>query len=266
MRRSQDFPRFCATIAPFMAQTSRKERSDAFGGEFLATHGLALLCVAVFALAMALDKRLPIFPERGFGLPFRSSTLLRLGVLIPRLVPEEPWRLLSAVFLHYNLLHIGLNLYGLVTLGRTIEARFGPARAVLVFVLAGLGGFVVSYFWTDDGTCGASGGVFGQLGAVIGVLVARRLPGWKDLLFQNLAYAVLMGFMFRVNNAAHLGGFVIGFGLGYGFDKERIRPATNRLWSALAGLAVLASIASVVLSTRSPYPRIVREQELRYED
>ena len=123
-----------------MAQTPRQSRSDTFGGEFLATHGLALLCVAVFALAVALDQRLPIVPERHIGAPFRSSTLLRLGVLVPALVPAEPWRLLSAVFLHYNLLHIGLNLYGLVVLGRTIEARFGPARAVLVFVLTGLGG------------------------------------------------------------------------------------------------------------------------------
>jgi rhomboid protease GluP len=249
-----------------MAQTPRPSRSELSGGEFLATHGLALFCVVVFALAVALDGRLPIAPEGGFGLPFRNSTLLRLGVLVPRLVPAEPWRLLSAVFLHYNALHIGLNMYGLVLLGRAIEARFGPARAILIFVLAGLGGFVVSYFWTDAGTCGASGGVFGQLGAEIGVLVARRLPNWKDLLFQNLVYAVLMGFLFQVNNAAHLGGFVIGFGLGYGFDKERLRPATNRLWSALAGVAVLASIASVVLSTRSPYPRFVREQELQHEE
>jgi membrane associated rhomboid family serine protease len=249
-----------------MAQTPSRSRSDAFGGEFLATHAIAIACLLVFALAVALDKRLPIFPERNFGLPFRTSTLLRLGVLVPALVPSEPWRLLSAVFLHYNALHIAMNLYGLVALGRTLEARFGPARSLLIFVGAGLGGFVVSYFWTDAGTAGASGGVFGQLGAVIGVLVARRLPGWKDLLFQNLAYALLMGFMFRVNNAAHLGGFVVGFGLGYALDKERVRPVTNQVFNALAGLAALASVASVALCTTSPYPKFVRQQELRQGD
>lgn len=249
-----------------MSHPPLRARPQALGGEFLATHGLALFCLLVFAMAMALDKNLPIFPERGWGHPFRTSTLLRLGVLLPALVPSEPWRLLSAVFLHYNVLHIAMNLYGLVSLGRTIEARFGAARALLIFVAAGLGGFVVSYFWSNDGTCGASGGVFGQLGAVIGILVARRLPGWKDLLFQNLFYAVLMGFMFRVNNAAHLGGFVIGFALGYALDKERPRPATNRVVGVLAGISVLASVASVALSTASPYPKYVREQELRYED
>lgn len=249
-----------------MAEPPPRSRSDTSGGEFLATHAIALLCLLVFAMAVALDKRLPIFPERGFGLAFRTSTLLRLGVLLPALVPSEPWRLLSAVFLHYNALHIALNLYGLVALGHTLEARFGAARSLLVFVCSGLIGFVVSYFWTDAGTAGASGGVFGQLGAVIGVLVARRQSGWKDLLFQNLAYALLMSFMFQVNNAAHLGGFVTGFGLGYCLDKERIRPATNRLFGALAGLAALVSVASIALSTRSPYPQIVREQELRYED
>ena len=52
----------------------------------------------------------------------------------------------------------------------------------------------------------------------------------------------------------------------YALDKERPRPATNRVVNVLAGISVLASVASVALSTVSPYPKYVREQELRYED
>jgi hypothetical protein len=75
-----------------------------------------------------------------------------------------------------------------------------------------------------------------------------------------------MGFVFRVNTAAHLGGFVIGFALGYAFDKERIRPAMTRLFTVLAVLGALASVASLLLCMRSPYASMAREQELRHED
>lgn len=257
---------------PHSARIRRRVRSsgfaDLFGTEFLATHGLVIFCLVVFAFAVALDKNLPVFPERDWGKQFRVSTLLRLGFIHGAVLPAEPWRLLSAVFLHFNVLHLGLNLWGLVSLGRSIEARFGAARALLVFLAAGVGGFVASTWWygATQMTCGASGGVFGQLGAVMGILVARRLPGWKDMLWQNLAYAVLMGFVFRVNTAAHLGGFVIGFALGYGLDKQRIRPAITRVFMVLAVLGALASVVSVLLCMRSPYASIAREQELRYED
>jgi hypothetical protein len=72
--------------------------------------------------------------------------------------------------------------------------------------------------------------------------------------------------MFRVNNAAHLGGFVIGFGVGYWFEKQRIRPLLMRAFQVLAVLGALASVLSVVLCMRSPAARQERELELRYED
>jgi hypothetical protein len=134
-------------------------------------------------------------------------------------------------------------------------------------------GFVISVAW--DGfsgyspTAGASGGVFGQLGGVIGILLARRLPDWKALLWQNLLYAVALGFMVRVNNAAHLGGLVVGFAGGYLFEKERaylaakepVRLLTTRVFGVLAVLGVLASVASVALSIESTSTRLVRERE-----
>jgi membrane associated rhomboid family serine protease len=235
-------------------------------GRWLVTRALVVFCLCVFALGMALDHRLPVAPETGWGAPFRASTLLRLGLLIPALVPEEPWRVLSAVFLHFSALHLLMNLWGLFALGRILEDRFGAARSLLVFGIAGIGGFVVSDFWygltSGIPTAGASGGIFGQLGALIGVELASRRPGWKDMLWQNVAYALVLGLVFRVNTAAHLGGFGLGFGLGYVFEKERVRTWTTRILSVLAVLFALASVASIVLCFRSPIANAIREREI----
>jgi rhomboid protease GluP len=232
-------------------------------GELPATKLLMGLCLLVFAAAVVVDRRLPI----GFSGPdaFRVSTLYRFGVLAPWIAEHEPWRVLSAVFLHFSALHLGMNLWGLFALGRVLETRFGQARSLLLFLLAGIAGFVVSVAW--DGftgyapTAGASGGVFGQLGGVIGILLARRLPGWKTLLWQNLVYAVVLGFLVRVNNAAHLGGLVVGLAGGYLLEKEPVRPLTTRVFGVLAVLGMLASVASVALSIESTATRMVRERE-----
>jgi len=229
---------------------------------FPATQAIALWCLLVYGLAFVTDHRI----ER-----FRGSTLLKLGVMTPRLVVDgqEWWRLLSAVFLHFNLLHLVMNLFGLVQLGGQLERRWGAARALCLFLLAGVGGFVVSCFWygveSRVPTAGASGGIFGQLGALIGLLIVQRVPEWKNLVLQNLAMAVVIGLVMNVNNAAHLGGFVLGFGLGYLFEKERVRPLTTRVLGVLAVCGVLASVGSLLLSAKSPVVAVQRLHELDEE-
>lgn len=243
--------------------------STLVGSELVATRGLVLLCIVVFGLAVATDGRFPIAPELGLGTRFRLSTWARFGALLPSAVRiDEPWRLLSAVFFHFSVLHIGFNMWGLVAFGRQLEERFGAARAIVLFIAAGVAGFVTSSLWYGPAgpwTAGASGGVFGQLGGIIGVIIARRHPGWKDILFQNLVYALIIGFMLRVNTAAHLGGFAMGGLLGFAFERERVRPITSRLLGVLAVLGIVASVGAVVLCMTSPVWREIRTMELLRE-
>lgn len=228
---------------------------------YLVSRGLSLACLAVFALAVLVDRRLPLLPELGLGEPFRRSTLLRFGALPSSLI--EPWRLLSAVFVHFSVLHVGLNLWALLGLGAPLEDRFGKARTFLIFVLTGVGGFVTSSFWYAHGiTAGASGGIFGFLGTQVGILITRRAPGWKDALIQQLAYAAILGLLMRVNTAAHLGGLAIGVGLGTLFERERVRPVSSLFLSGFALLALFAGVASIVLSASSPLWQIVRDYSL----
>lgn len=236
-------------------------------GQLVATRGITLVCLVVFGLGVAIDGRFPLAPELGVGRGFRVSTLLRLGALFTPLV--EPWRLLSAVFVHFSALHVGMNMWALLGFGRSLEERLGWARSFLIFVGAGVGGFVVSVWWYGDGqglTAGASGGVFGQLGAVIGIVMTRKLPGWKELLVQNLVYALVLGLVLRVNTAAHLGGFGVGLLLGIAFERERPRPFSTRAFGVLALLAAVSSVGSVLASMTSPAWQFVRERELSIQD
>ena len=238
------------------------------GGELLATRAVILACIIVFGLSMAADGTLPLAPEFGLGGRFRVSTWARFGALFPPLIGYAPWQLLSAVFFHFSVLHLAFNLMGVVAFGRDLEQRFGPARSLLLFLAAGVLGYAASIAWSGvhgSPTAGASGGVFGQLGGVIGVAIVRRQRGWKELLTQNLVLALVMAFFFRVNTVAHLGGFVVGGLLGVAFELEGRKVWVSRILGPVAVLGALASIGALVASMASPIWREIRAQELMLE-
>lgn len=226
-----------------------------------ATKFIIGLCLLVYALCVMSDGGFKF--DLSLAGAFRASTLLRFGVLYSELVYAEPWRLLSSVFVHLGILHIGLNLMSLVSLGRSLEPHFGSARFMLLYVLCGIFGFVVSQWWYGrmTFTAGASGAIFGLVGAFVGVLLARRDPNWKRALVNNVIYAAILGLVLPANTAAHIGGFACGVALGALLERERHPRSRDRLMNALAGLCVLASIASIALSTQSPLWKAVRQDE-----
>ncbi len=85
----------------------------------------------------------------------------------------EIWRLFTAIFLHGSVLHILFNAYALYYLGREIETFYGPLRFSLVFLVAGLSGSVVSMLLNPHASIGASGAIFGLIGAE-GVFLYRN--------------------------------------------------------------------------------------------
>jgi rhomboid protease GluP len=97
-------------------------------------------------------------------------------------------------------------------------------------------------------TAGASGGLFGLVGTLIGYLYARRDPIWKKFLVRIAILAAIFAIALPVNNAAHVGGFAAGLPMGYLAYKETRpwkRAAVMRL---LAGVLVVLSLLSVGLS------------------
>ncbi len=245
---------------------------ELLGVEAPMTRVLLFLELAVFALCVIVDRSLPLGTGGsllGLSGSFKASTLLRFGALGGSLGQSEPWRLLSAVFVHAGILHIGMNLWVFTSLGREIEGAIGGARFVLLFLLSGVLGYVASEWWYAPFhplTMGASGGVFGEIGAVVGILGARRDPRWRGVFVRNLIYALLLSVVLgNVNTSAHLGGFAAGIGLGFLFGYDRVWRRFEKALRVLAAAGLIAVVASVGLSMHSLAWQEVRARELRYE-
>jgi len=125
------------------------------------------------------------------------------------------WTVFTAIYLHGSLLHILFNLMWVRQLAPPAEELFGRARLVVIFTLAGVAGFVVSNLAGVRLTIGASGAVFGLLGAMVqygrsrggafGLAVFQQYGRWAVVL-------LVLGFLMPgVNNLAHVGGFVGGY-------------------------------------------------------
>ncbi|MBT2478741.1 rhomboid family intramembrane serine protease [Streptomyces sp. ISL-94] len=138
-------------------------------------------------------------------------------------------RLLTSVFLHVEWWHIIGNMMALWVIGGPLEAALGRSRYLAVYLLSGLGGSALVYLLTPPNTptLGASGAVFGLLGAT--VVLVRRLryqmrPVIVMLVFMLVLTFVPLGGSLNVSWQAHVGGLVTGALVGLGM----LRPTAGR--------------------------------------
>jgi len=151
------------------------------------------------------------------------DTLQKLGAQVNPLVAQGAyWRLLASMFLHIGLMHIGFNGWALFILGREVEAFYGSIRFTVIYFITGIFGSLTYYLLGSNVlSAGASGAIFGLVGAEIAYFLRNR-PLFGSLGRQRLAnLAILVGInlvfgftMPGINNMAHLGGLLSGLVLG----------------------------------------------------
>ena len=161
----------------------------------------------------------------------------------------EWYRLLTAAFLHGSILHIAFNMYVLFALGPTLERALGHARFLILYLVAALGGSVVSYTFSDPRTVsvGASGAIFGLMGALI--VAGRRLKWDITQVLVLLGINVVIGFLSPdVDWRAHFGGLVVG-ALVAGVFVWTPPPlkSSRSLWQSLGVLAILGVLVAVTM-------------------
>jgi membrane associated rhomboid family serine protease len=157
-------------------------------------------------------------------------------------VGHQYWRLVTAGFLHENFLHIGFNMYLLYLLGRMLEPAIGSVRFAAVYVTALLAGSFGALVATASPSLGASGAVFGLMGAMVVELRARRLSvmesGIGGLIIINLIFSFAFA---NISVGDHIGGLIGGALAGLA-----LRAAGDR-YKALGLLACLALSAVAVV-------------------
>lgn len=163
-------------------------------------------------------------------------TLHRLGALEPTavIVHHQYWRLLTALFLHYGVLHILFNLYALYLLGPVLEQMIGSVRFAIGYLLSGLGssaGVVflsILHLTRADQLVGASGCVMGVIGISAGLLLRHRQTPLAGRRLKEILGIVAFQTIFdlstpQVSLAAHLSGFISGVLIGMVFAERRAR-------------------------------------------
>lgn len=159
------------------------------------------------------------------------------------------WRFLTPMFLHAGLMHLLVNMYSLYILGKDVELIFGRFKYCLIYLAAGLLGNVASFALSSSISVGASGAIFGLLGALLYLgIVYRKVVSAKftvDIMTMILAN-IAFGFMVpRIDNNAHIGGLLGGFLIAYtlgvvgqrGLNKKQIISFLLFLMLAAVGIA-----------------------------
>ena len=199
------------------------------------------------------------------------ATLVRFGALERgRVRSGEVWRLLSGPFLHAGWLHLALNLLVGVPWCRLVERALGPPRFLLVYLASALGASSLSLLGQDAVSVGASGALFGVVGATL-ALHRRALGSWaafgrsdaaRKTLLGIAVWSVLGALLLPLDQLAHGGGLATGAAAAWLLSRPR--PARARPWITLvAALAALAAGAAWPRAGASRFEATELEQALR---
>lgn len=239
--------------------------SHAFPSGMSVSMGLITTFFALFLVGLFLSARLGGSGDEGGG-PLRflmqldSRALIMTGanVVHPQfgnLSGElEPWRLLTATFLHAGILHLLFNTWALRVIGPLVEQLYGGRRMFVLYLVTGIGGNIVSLWWHRGQwfQVGASGAIFGMIGVAASYGFLRRDAAGSELrrhMVEWAVYGVVMGIFMHADNAAHIGGFLTGAAAALAIpDPHRVRgPIGERIWGALALLGALSTLGSFAL-------------------
>jgi membrane associated rhomboid family serine protease len=161
----------------------------------------------------------------------------------PVLTATEPWRMLTALFLHASPLHILLNMYSLFVIGPMLERTVGRGRFLALYLIAGFGGSVaVLLLAPNTVVIGASGAIFGLLGGLF--VIQRKLGGNTTQLFIVIAINLAIGFVIPgLAWQAHLGGLLVGAAVG------AVLLETRRIDQKWLQVALVAAVAIALIAT-----------------
>lgn len=162
--------------------------------------------------------------------------MMEHGAMYPPYIQEngEYWRLFTAMFMHFGLVHLLHNMVMLGAAGQILERAVGKIKFIIIYLIAGIGGSILSYVqMLRNGeyavSAGASGAVFGIVGALSWVVIVHKGryetltgKGMLAMIALCLYYGISTG---NVDNWGHIGGLVMGFIMGILCMRHPLRLA-----------------------------------------
>ena len=162
------------------------------------TYALIIINVLVFILSVFNDSILPMFAVN-------RELIVNFG---------QYYRLITGMFLHGSILHLLFNMYALYIIGMQLESFLGKAKYLIVYLLSGIGASMLSIFFSNSFSIGASGAIFGLMGALLYFGYHYRVyldSVVKSQIIPLIVLNLILGFTLSgIDNWAHIGGLVSG--------------------------------------------------------
>lgn len=211
--------------------------------------------MAMFGIAAILSGRnLVIDLNPLVFMQVTAESLIRLGATgsVPLIDRNMYWTLLSAGYIHANLLHIVFNMLAFMSLGRLVSTLYGATVMFTVYTISTITGFLVSGIAGVQITIGASAGICGLIGAALiygtivkdalAIAVKSHTTGW-------IVSLVIMGLLIpKINNWGHAGGFAGGALYALIILKTAGTGLAPRIHSILFAISVLATLFSLIMA------------------
>jgi membrane associated rhomboid family serine protease len=208
-----------------------------------ATYAIVSLCCLMYGITLLFSIRSgnSVMPEgTGIGALMNIAgvdgrTTKIFGSVMPlgwMIYYHQPWRLITAIFLHANLLHIAFNMWVLMDVGPRVEEIYGSARYLFLYIATGILGYVLSSIigYTSVGASGSIMGLVGLLIAVTTLSSGAAATLERSALIRWVIIIFAIGFFpgSNIDNYAHFGGLASGFLLGKLF-VDRPPQGTNEV-------------------------------------
>lgn len=190
---------------------SKKNEVDAKKAEDVFTMKKPVVTYILIAINVILFALMYLIGKGSTHIP----TLLAFGANYkPLVLAGQTWRLLTCAFLHIGILHLLVNMYALYVIGPQLESFFGKTKYLLIYLFSALCGSLLSITFSSNVSAGASGAIFGLLGALLYFGYHYRVylgNVMKSQIIPIIILNLLVGFTLQgIDNAAHIGGFVAG--------------------------------------------------------
>lgn len=195
-----------------------------------------ILIAAIVAVALV---------QIGTGL---DASIMNAGFVKTAFIHDhEYWRILTGATTHGSVLHVAMNCYAFYSFGKIFEMLSNRAHLAIVFLLAAIGGGILSLIFVPDGiSVGASGGIVGLIGYLAVYAFRRRQfisPEFRKNLLVNIAFILVFGLVLYqvIDNFGHIGGLIVG--AVYGFlqipSDAYVDPRQAGSAVRIAGLAAM---------------------------